>query len=934
VAVALGNGDGTFQPLIVSAFEGIAIGIGDFNADGRRDVVAAQHPGPRNQIVILPGHADGTLGEPHLVGDFGFWTSVLAQDFTGDSRRDLAIVTETSQVQVFPGHDDFTFGTPVSFVTGDFPRRAIAADFNGDGRRDIAVANFYGWSVTVALNQGSAGFTASDIPIGEGARGVTAADANGDGHVDLFVAGAGSGLGGSGFEAGHVTVLPGRGDGTFGPTQVYDVARGASEIIAGDVTGDGRLDLVTSNLSALYVDDCGPSFKGWDSLSVLPGNGDGTFGRPSSFALGDQRRPDDLRFINTVSSLTTNDLNRDGRLDLMGSNGALIFTRPPAPNTAPSVNAGVDRDLFNEQELVLTPSAVDADHHQLKFTWTRSEGGGVLSAPNPCVFLQPGVTTFTVTVDDGHGGVATDSVTYTLVTSGSNQPPVVSMTSPADGAHVAAPGAIALAADASDPDGTVTRVDFVANGSLIARDDTAPFAVTWSGAAPGWYSVSAWATDNHFGQTFSEPITVIVDRPAGSPPVLLADEFNDDTVDPSKWVVANLFTGTEDASIPVRETRGWLEIGPLAHGAAGSHFNGIASVASYDFRDAYASVHLRSPTQPGSLGFAMFAVGVNSSNYYRFYYSAGQVVAERRLAGTKATLHMATYDPARHRFLRIRHDAGSGRAIFETASESAGAPGVWEPFTSVLWQAAAVPPTAVKFELKAGTSEPSGGPSGSVAFDTFEAAPFTAPADDALLADDFSAAVLDASKWRRAVLSGSQDTALDVTQADGRLWIGPFPAAGGSHYNGILSVARYDLTNASARVHVPWPFSDALMMLTLPVDNANHYRVYLEERELHFEEKVGHVKRVLAHVPFDTEAHAFWRIRHDGATDDIVFETAPGPGGVPTVWTVRASTPRRLPITAIKFELKAGTGAPVTDMDAIAFDNFRAARSWIAVIKN
>jgi hypothetical protein len=76
-----------------------------------------------------------------------------------------------------------------------------------------------------------------------------------------------------------------------------------------------------------------------------------------------------------------------------------------------------------------------------------------------------------------------------------NQPPAVSLTSPADGASFAAPATVTLAANASDSDGTVQKVEFYVGTTLVGTDTSSPYSMTW--AAPiGVHSVSAVATDN------------------------------------------------------------------------------------------------------------------------------------------------------------------------------------------------------------------------------------------------------------------------------------------------------------------------------------------------------------------------------------------------------------------------------------------------------
>lgn len=114
------------------------------------------------------------------------------------------------------------------------------------------------------------------------------------------------------------------------------------------------------------------------------------------------------------------------------------------------------------------------------------------------------------------GGVGTSAAVNITVT---NQPPTVSLTSPASGATYPAPATINLAAAASDPDGTVQRVDFYSGATLVGSSTSAPFSATWSNVAAGSYSLTAKATDNGGSQTTSSPVAVTVTA-ANTPPLV------------------------------------------------------------------------------------------------------------------------------------------------------------------------------------------------------------------------------------------------------------------------------------------------------------------------------------------------------------------------------------------------------------------------------
>ena len=204
----------------------------------------------------------------------------------------------------------------------------MVADVNGDGKKDLVVANRTAHSISIFLNQGGLLFTATDMPLDRAANDVAAADLNRDGKVDLVVAAAGGGDGETQFTDGFVYVLLGRGDGTFAQPVQYEVPPGPWQIVVGDFTRDGVLDVATANRSSSVVQAAAAGSNDSDTVSILAGNTDATFGAASSIALGDPGNPLDDRFRASVRSLTTTDVNGDQMPDLVVSSGALLVSRP------------------------------------------------------------------------------------------------------------------------------------------------------------------------------------------------------------------------------------------------------------------------------------------------------------------------------------------------------------------------------------------------------------------------------------------------------------------------------------------------------------------------------------------------------------------------------------------------------------------------------
>ena len=126
-----------------------------------------------------------------------------------------------------------------------------------------------------------------------------------------------------------------------------------------------------------------------------------------------------------------------------------------------------------------------------------------------------------------------DGVSYTIPQSGSvgsvhllpiDQPPAVTLTSPAHGSTFTEPANIVISANASDDD-AVQFIDFFADETLLARDATAPFSYSWNAVPAGTYDIYAIAVDtlNQFTRSESATVTVGQSAPPTTAPLAPAD---------------------------------------------------------------------------------------------------------------------------------------------------------------------------------------------------------------------------------------------------------------------------------------------------------------------------------------------------------------------------------------------------------------------------
>jgi len=319
VSVLVGDGSGGFPaaaPALRLGDGPLGLAIGDFNADGRPDLAAANQGSA--DISVLLGAEGGGFGPTASVGVSGSTPDVAVGDFNGDGEEDLAAPKRfAGTVAVLLGNGQGGFGPPVEFAVGLFPLAAAVADFNEDTKADLAVVKS-GGGVSILLGDGRGGFsTAGTYTSGIEPVAITVGDFNGDGKKDLAVADFGS---------DSVAILLGNGAGGFASPKSYAAGDLPHSAAVGDFNRDGKQDLVVANDNA--------SSAAVPGATILLGDGSGGFGPPASHPAGD----------GSVSA-EVGDFNGDGRQDVVVANAfsheLSILSGDGAGGFLPAVNLSV-----------------------------------------------------------------------------------------------------------------------------------------------------------------------------------------------------------------------------------------------------------------------------------------------------------------------------------------------------------------------------------------------------------------------------------------------------------------------------------------------------------------------------------------------------------------------------------------------------------------
>jgi hypothetical protein len=562
--------------------------VADVSGDGKLDVIVATLDSSINQemISVLTGKGDGTLNvaqsaavtTPGIAGTL-FINNLAAADIRNNGRND--IIASNGTVLLNNGTGSFTQGAPAFTPPGDQATQALelgrnltVADFNRDGNADLAVDN--GHEITIYLGHGDGAFTlftsyVSDTEVGY----LTATDLDGDGNVDLYVGTANGGVfGGDEFSGGQSYAVMGNGDGSFQGAPVAPfvysgtnlaplssggiidaVAQDANSFISylgdgkgnftaktaltfpaqngygynafalGDVTGDGKADLV------------GVGLNGTPGIFVSAGDGQGDFAAasfaPVTIDTANQNDDPSLTYLQLI------DVNHDGKLDA-------VYQYGDEDSTTGTYYDGIGVQLGN--------------------------GDGTFQAPKTLVLYSGSAaandTYYLLTSADVNGQGIADLILATS-TPVANANPTISYSlalGNGDGTFQAPTGIAANDVNAVGTGGLYTTSLAIAD----MNGDGIPDLVTIGGSTQGYLQL-AIALGNGNG-TFKAANKTNFSMYGGGESIVAADFNGDGKVDVA---ILGVF-GSTDSGIVFGNGDGTLA--PLAGASAGNLFNQILSL--------------------------------------------------------------------------------------------------------------------------------------------------------------------------------------------------------------------------------------------------------------------------------------------------------------------------------------------------------------------